>query len=100
MNEMEKQFTAAARASIQAAQEAGILQKRLAAEIEKHGAVSCAKRLLQRGQHSDGFETLQAAGLLKHSLEALVISSKFGALFTDEEVNQCFAALCGAGFYG
>jgi len=74
-------------------------QERLRANIGKYGGVSCVKELLRRGRRSDGFDALAAAGRLELSAEALAAEGKYGALFTDEEVNACFAALCDAGYY-
>ena len=51
------------------------------------------------GRYRKALPGLQQAGRLELSLEALVTAGKYGQLFTDEEVNCCFAALCDAGFY-
>ena len=39
----------------------------------------------------------KASGL---SAEALAVSAKFNACFTDDEVNHCFAQLCAANYFG
>ena len=96
---LEQAFTDQLRRNLEAADALGILQKRLAADVERWGGVSCARELLRKNRLSEGFDALAAAGKLELSLEALVVAGKYAALFTDEEVNRCFAALCDGGFY-
>ena len=67
--------------------------------ISKYGGVPTAKRYFGRSRASDGFDALVRAGRAELSMEALAVSAKFNALFTDEEVNTCFELLCGAGYY-
>ena len=89
---MEKQdaFTQALLRAIDAAeQEAGVRQPRLRRAVEQY-----------RGQVSDGFDQLAGLGKLALSAEALAVSAKFNACFTDDEVNHCFAQLCGANYFG
>lgn len=95
------EFTAALLRTIQAAQdECGVRQMRLAQAAQEYGGVAAAKNCIRRGRASEGFEALAAAKRLDLSLEALAVSAKYNALFTDEEVNACFALLCGADYYG
>ena len=47
----------------------------------------------------DGFEQLVDLKRMDLSMEALVVKGKYGALFTDDEVNSCFERLCADGFY-
>ena len=96
---LEQAFTADLRRNLEAAAALGVAQKRLAADVERWGGVSCARELLRKNRLSEGFDALAAAGRLELSLEALVVAGKYGALFTDEEVNRCFGALCDAGYY-
>ena len=54
-------------------------------------------------EKQDAFtQALLRAGLGKLALsaEALAVSAKFNACFTDDEVNHCFAQLCGANYFG
>lgn len=74
-------------------------QERLRADVEKYGGASCAHELLRRNRRSEGFGALADAGKLALSLEALAAEGKYGELFTDDEVNECFAALCAEGYY-
>mgnify|MGYP007107327210 CR=1 FL=1 len=94
------EFTTALLRAIQTAQdEYGIRQTRLRQSVQDYGGVPAAKRQIRRNA-SEGFDALAEAGRLELSLEALTVSAKFNALFTDEEVNACFALLCSADYYG
>lgn len=100
MTQSEQEFTTDLRKNMDAAQrECAVEQKRLAADAHQYGGVGCAKELIRRGRLSDGFAALAQAGRLDLSLEALVVTAKYGALFTDDEVNTCFNVLCDAGYY-
>ena len=100
MSQLEQAFQADLIASIDRAErECGIRQKRLRADVEKFGAVSSARELFRKRRMSEGFAGLAQAGRLELSLEALAAAGKYGALFTDDEVNACFTALCDSGFY-
>lgn len=95
------EFTAALLRAIQTAQDdCGIRQTWLRQSVLDYGGVPAAKRQIKRSCASEGFDALAQVGRLELSLEALVVSAKFNALFTDEEVNACFALLCGADYYG
>lgn len=67
---------------------------RFLANIQRFGALKAVKELLRRSQPSDGFNILADNHQLGLSMEALVITSRYGELFTDEEVNSCFELLC------
>ena len=54
--------------------------------------------LLKRHRLSPWFEALAKKGQLAASPEALTVQSKYGELFTDDEVNACFEALLEAGW--
>ena len=100
MSPLETAFDEALKKNLNEAETAcGVTQKRLRADVERFGGASCAKEMLRKGRQSEGFEALADAGRLDLSLEALVTAGRFGALFTDDEVNACFSALCAAGFY-
>ena len=60
--------------------------------------VKSAKRVLSGTRLSDGFNELAARGMLKLSLEALVVDKRFTALFTDEEANEALMRLLEAGY--
>ena len=100
MSQLEQAFQAELIASIECAErECGVQQKRLQADVEKFGAVSAARELFRKHRMSEGFAGLAQAGRLELSLEALATAGKYGSLFTDDEVNACFTALCDSGFY-
>ena len=99
---MEKQdaFTQALLRAMDAAeQEAGVRQPR-ARRAGGQDADSAVQELCRRGQVSDGFDRLAELGRLALSAEALAVSAKFNACFTDDEVNHCFAQLCAANYFG
>ena len=73
---------------------------RLKQNIQRFGALKAVKELLRRGQPSDGFAVLADAGRLDLSIEAVIIKSRYGELFSDEEVNYCFELLCDQGYFG
>ena len=91
---MEEKFIAAWRSARENAQAAGI-RMRPVADAE---AVKFAHRCLSGTRLSDGFNELKAKGLLKWSLEALVIDKRFTGLFTDEEANEALIRLLEAGY--
>ena len=100
---MEKQdaVTQALLRAIDAAeQEAGVRQPRLRRAGEQYGGISAVLALSRRGPVSDGFAQLAELGRLALSAEALAVSAKFNACFTDDEVNHCFAQLCAANYFG
>jgi len=97
-DEVEQAFAQALTARLDAAAERGVEQKRLRAQVERYGALSCAWALLGRGRVSDGFDALAAAGRLDLTLEALAVEGRFAELFTDAEVNQALSALLEAGY--
>ena len=78
----------------------GIPAVRFRQEIEKRGGVSACRGFLRRGAPSDTFDRLTAAGHPELTAEAVIVKKEFAPLFTDDEVNFCFAALCDAGYFG
>lgn len=73
--------------------------ERFLAQAEKSGAVNAVHQLVRRGQLSETFGPLADCGHLEFSIEAAVIDSRFGALFSDDEVNACFDLLCEYGYF-
>lgn len=53
----------------------------------------------EKSRLSDEFEILEKAGLIKLTMEALVVDRRFAELFTDDEVNRCYEVLCEYGYY-
>lgn len=81
------------------AEQLGVRMARLKKDAETYGGVKTARELLRKNRLSDGFDQLEQLGKLELSLEALVVKGKYGALFTDDEVNRCFDRLCIGGYY-
>ena len=77
----------------------GCATKRLLETLQTRGAADTARDLAKRHRLSDGFDQLRQCGHLELSLEALMTQGKFGALFTDEEVNWCLDVLMEAGYF-
>ena len=77
----------------------GAPTKRLFQNLQTHGGVETAKELVKRHRYSDGFDALAQCSHLELSLEALMTKGKYGALFTDEEVNWCLDVLMEAGYF-
>ena len=93
-----KDFQTALLEAMETAQsKCGVSQKRLLKNIETYGAVSALKECFRKNQVSDGFDALCRAGRTDLTAEALVV--KYHELFTDEEVNFCFAELCAVEYY-
>lgn len=97
MNNLEQQFTAALHQRCGKIQAAGISMARLNQQAEKHGGIRAVQDYLRHGGMD--LQRLTAAGVLAQAVEALVVMPEYGVLFTDEEVNACFTALCDAGYY-
>ena len=95
---MEADFYRAWQAAWDKMDRAGIPTARMRQQAEKLGAVTAAKRCLDSSRCSDGFGELTAKGLLGLSLEALVLKSPWGSLFTDEEANEALTRLLEAGY--
>ena len=68
----------------EAEEKCGARTKRLVNNIEKYGAVKTAKEIIRKSNVSDGFDALEKMGRLDLSMEAIVVDSRFGELFTDD----------------
>lgn len=77
--------------------EAGINVGRIPSQVEKYGPVRAIQTYLRSPVD---LGPVKDAGKLKSSIEVLVVNSKYGELFSDDEVNECFAALLAVGYYG
>ena len=73
--------------------------KRLIRDLETYGGVRVLQDLCRKRRLSDGFDALAACGHPELTLEALAVQSAYGALFTDDEVNHCYEALCETNFF-
>ena len=91
---MEEKFIAAWATARENAEKNGVRMR----PVEAAEAMKTAHRCLSGRRLSDGFNALQARGLLKWSLEALVIDKRFTGLFSDEEANEALTRLLEAGY--
>ena len=91
---MEQKFIAAWSAARENAAAQGVGMR----PVADAAALKFARRVLSGTRLSDGFNELKAKGLLKWSLEALVIDKRFTELFTDEEANEALMRLLEAGY--
>lgn len=78
----------------------GCPTKRLIGNLETYGGAETLRELARKRRVSDGFAALRDCGHLELTPEALALKSKYGALFTDDEVNWCLEVLVEAGYYG
>lgn len=76
----------------------GVRTARVRKQSLDHGVLSTAHRCLRGTQVSDGFRDLAGKGRLDLTLEAMVLDSRWGSLFTDEEANEALARLMEAGY--
>jgi hypothetical protein len=88
---MEEKFIAAWQANREKAAALGVRMR----PIE---GIAHAHRLLSGTRVSDGFDQLADKGMLKLSLEALVVDKRFTALFSDDEANEALSRLLNAGY--
>ena len=91
---MEQKFIDAWRAARENAAARGIRMR----PVADGDALKFAFRILSGNRLSDGFNDLKAQGLLKWSLEALVVDKRFTGLFTDEQANEALMRLLEAGY--
>ncbi len=95
MNTLEQQFEEALLSRFARIQkECGIKTDRYEALIARFGALHAVRGWIRQPGTSDLLQKLADRKRIELSPEAAVVSQKFSALFTDEEVNQCFALLC------
>ena len=91
---MEQKFIEAWFAARETAQRMGVRLR----PMNPEDAMKNAHRALQGHRESDGFQILADKKHLELSLEALAVSKKFTALFTDEEANNALNRLLAAGY--
>ena len=91
---MEQKLIAAWAAARQQALNHGVRMR----PVADADAMKTAHRLLSGSRPSDGFDQLADKGLLKLSLEALVVDKRFTALFSDDEANEALTRLLSAGY--
>lgn len=77
----------------------GAPTKRLLLALEQSG-LEPVRESARRHRVSDGFDHLSRLGHLELTPEALMTKGKYGALFTDDEVNWALNVLMEAGYFG
>lgn len=75
---------------------AGIHVGRIPSQVEKYGPIRAVQNYLRSPVE---LSLLKQAGILDSAIEVMVVNPKYGELFSDEEVNECFAALLAVGYY-
>lgn len=73
---------------------------RFVRSMQQTGGAAAVRQTLARGRASDAFDSLARAGRLDLSAEATAVKGKYGALFSDEEINACLALLLENGYFG
>jgi len=101
MEALETQLT---EQMLQSAREAetvcGVRAPQEVREIARNGGVRYIRSLAKRGMESGSLCALAEKGQVRLSFEACAVRPEYAALFTDDEVNACFSALCAYGYYG
>lgn len=92
------EFTGALLRQLDEAEALGCQGTRMRQAIRQYGGVKMVKETLRRNRDFDTFRPLAEQGRLDLSPEALAVTARFGALFTDEEVNLCLERLCAGGY--
>ena len=72
---------------------------RFVRSVQSAGGVSAVRELCRRNRPSDAFDSLAQAGRCLLYTSDAADDSKYGPLFTDDEVNACLALLLEAGYF-
>lgn len=91
---MEEKFVLAWEQARRSAEDLGVRTR----PVDRAKALETARRTLSGNRSSDGFLQLQKLNRLDLSLEALAVSKKYTALFTDEQVNNALILLLNANY--
>ena len=67
--------------------------------LKDHGGVKTAKRLLAKSEPQTGLFELWNLGLLRESMEAVVLQDKFKDLFTETELVEAHRRLEELGYF-
>jgi hypothetical protein len=67
--------------------------------IDQYSGLNTAKRLLAKAGIQEGLMKLWELGLLKQSMEALVIQERFRPLFTEAEIAEARRRLSELGYF-
>lgn len=101
MQALETQLTECfLNAAKEAELQCGVRAEQACRDIKRYGGVAYIRKLAKAGAESESLCRLAECGRVKLSFEACAVRSEYAALFTDEEINACFASLCVYGYYG
>jgi transcriptional regulator with XRE-family HTH domain len=99
INNPEKELTQVLLGTYQSARKRGYVATYFLQMLEEHGGVETAKRLLSNSEAQTGLFELWERGLLKESMEAVVLQDKFKVLFTAAELAVAHQRLEELGYF-
>jgi hypothetical protein len=85
---LEAEFTQALEGTMDAAKARGYIPTLFIQMLHEYYGVKTAKRLLATSEPQTGLFELWELGLLKESMEAIVIQERFQSLFTPAEISE------------
>jgi hypothetical protein len=96
---LEAEFTQALEGTVEAAKARNYIPTYFMQMLGELGGVETAKRLLAKSELQTGLYELWRLGLLKDSMEAVVLQDKFRSLFTPEEIAEARRRLEELGYF-
>jgi len=96
---LEAEFTQALEGTVEAAKARNYIPTYFLQMLGELGGVETAKRLLAKSEPQTGLYELWRLGLLKDSMEAVVLQDKFRSLFTPEEIAEARRRLEELGYF-
>jgi hypothetical protein len=96
---LEAEFTQALEGTVEAAKARNYIPTYFMQMLGELGGVETAKRLLAKSEPQTGLYELWRLGLLKDSMEAVVLQDKFRSLFTPEEIAEARRRLEELGYF-
>lgn len=96
---LEAEFTQALEGTVEAAKARNYIPTYFMQMLGELGGVETAKRLLAKSEPQTGLYELWRLGLLKDSMEAVVLQGKFRSLFTPEEIAEARRRLEELGYF-
>lgn len=96
---LEAEFTQALEGTVEAAKARNYIPTYFMQMLGELGGVETAKRLLAKSEPQTGLYELWRLGLLKDSMEAMVLQDKFRSLFTPEEIAEARRRLEELGYF-
>lgn len=84
---LESELTEELRGTYEAACKRGYVATYFLQMLEEYGSAETAKRLLRKSEPQEGLHRLWKLGLLRESMEAVVLQDKYKSLFKDEDFD-------------